>query len=97
MTALISLLLIIGAIKVRSATQTDKMENFFWIFKPVFIIIFFSVQRNKFMMLPFVVLAIMLAVGMLISVIYTAVMLFIGGKTLNGSLWLVFGLISIGT
>ncbi|GLG99613.1 hypothetical protein R5R35_005614 [Gryllus longicercus] len=67
MTVLISLLLIVGAIK-----------------------------RNKFMMLPWVALAILLAVGLVISIIYTAVVCFMDSErpnhVLRGSLWLALGL-----
>ncbi|XP_015509200.1 lysosomal-associated transmembrane protein 4B [Neodiprion pinetum] len=52
-------------------------------------------KRNTFLMLPWVVLGIMLAVSLLISVIYTSVMLFMNDDVLNGSLWIVFGLISV--
>lgn len=52
-------------------------------------------KRNKFMMLPWVILGIMLAVGALISVIYTTVMLFIGKHVLTGVIWLIFGLIFV--
>lgn len=52
-------------------------------------------QRNHYLMLPWVVLGIMLAVGLLISVIYTAVMLFIDNFVLAGCLWLVLGLLCV--
>lgn len=48
------------------------------------------------MMLPWVVLGITLAVGLLVSVIYTAVVYFIDGFVLTGVLWLIFGLIWVG-
>ncbi|XP_068084401.1 uncharacterized protein [Anabrus simplex] len=58
-----------------------------------------AIKRNKFMMLPWVVLAIMLAVGMLISVIYTAVVLFVNhdrpGNVTAAWLWLGLGLPAI--
>lgn len=46
-------------------------------------------------MLPWVVLGIMLAVGLFISVIYTAVTMFIDDFILAGCLWLVLGLLSV--
>jgi len=52
------------------------------------------VKRNHYLMMPWVVLGIMIAVGLLISVIYTAVVLFIEGFVLTGVLWLIFGLIA---
>lgn len=47
-------------------------------------------------MLPWVILGIMLAIGLLVSVIYTAVVFYIDGDSFNGTLWLVFGLIAVG-
>lgn len=52
-------------------------------------------RRNTFLMLPWVVLGIMLAVALLVSVIYTSIMFFINHDNLNGALWLVFGLIAV--
>ena len=47
-------------------------------------------------MLPWVVLGIILAIGLLISVIYTAVVFFMQGFVVEGSLWIAFGLIAVG-
>lgn len=47
-------------------------------------------------MMPWVVLGITIAIGLLISVIYTAVVFFIDGFVLAGLLWLAFGFISVG-
>lgn len=66
MTIMISLLLVIGAIR-----------------------------RNTFMMLPWVVLGIMLAVALLVSVLYTSVMFYIKGDAIGGTLWLVLGIIAV--
>jgi uncharacterized membrane protein len=46
-------------------------------------------------MLPWVVLAIMLAVGLLVSVLYNSIQCFSNDRDLEGSLWLVLGLISV--
>ncbi|XP_012269489.1 uncharacterized protein LOC105693858 [Athalia rosae] len=54
-----------------------------------------ALKRNTFLMLPWVILGIMLAVALLVSVIYTAVMLFINYDTIGGILWIIFGLISV--
>lgn len=54
-----------------------------------------AIRRSKYMMLPFVVLGIMLAIGLFISIMYTSVTNFIKGKELLGSIWLVGGLISV--
>nr|CAD7262499.1 unnamed protein product [Timema shepardi] len=51
--------------------------------------------RNKFMMLPWVVLAFMLAIGILITIIWTAVVFFIDGFVLSGVLTLVIGFIGL--
>ncbi|XP_050485902.1 uncharacterized protein LOC126871242 isoform X2 [Bombus huntii] len=66
MTILISMLLIVGAIK-----------------------------KNTFMMLPWVILGLMLAVGLLVSVLYTSIMFFVNHAAINGILWLVIGLIAV--
>jgi len=55
-----------------------------------------DLQKNTFMMLPWVVLGLMLAIALLVSVLYTAIMFFINSEVLNGILWLVFGLIAVG-
>jgi len=56
----------------------------------------YVLQRNHYLMVPWVVLGIMIAIGLLISVIYTAVVFFIDGFVLTGVLWLIFGLICCG-
>lgn len=48
------------------------------------------------MMLPWVVLGIVLAVGLLISVIWTAAVFFIDGYLLAGVLWIILGFIAVG-
>ncbi|CAD6991335.1 unnamed protein product [Ceratitis capitata] len=52
------------------------------------------IKRNHYLMMPWVVLGIMIAIGLLISVIYTAVKFFIDDYVLTGILWLVFGLLT---
>lgn len=52
------------------------------------------IRRNHYMMMPWVVLGITIAIGVLISVIYTAVVLFIEGYVLAGCIWLFGGLIA---
>ncbi|XP_063700743.1 uncharacterized protein LOC134831038 [Culicoides brevitarsis] len=66
MTILISILLIVGAMK-----------------------------RNHYLMLPWVILGIMLAIGLLISVLYTAIVLLIDGFISAGVLWIIVGLIVV--
>lgn len=52
-------------------------------------------KKNHYLMMPWVILGFMLIIGLLISVIYTAVMYFIDGFVLGGTLWLIIGLISV--
>ncbi|KAL0278627.1 UNVERIFIED_CONTAM: hypothetical protein PYX00_000395 [Menopon gallinae] len=54
-----------------------------------------ALKRNRWMMLPWVILAIILAIGLLVSVIYTSVEFYIHKDILNGTLWLVLGLIAV--
>ncbi|XP_055534156.1 uncharacterized protein LOC129723767 isoform X2 [Wyeomyia smithii] len=53
------------------------------------------IKKNHYLMMPWVILGIMLAIGLLISVIYTAVVYFIEGLVLGGTLWIVIGLVSV--
>ncbi|EZA51506.1 hypothetical protein X777_09850 [Ooceraea biroi] len=53
------------------------------------------IRKNTFMMLPWVVLGIMLAVALLVSVLYTAIMFFIHHEVINGVLWLILGLMAV--
>ncbi|XP_044252654.1 uncharacterized protein LOC123003747 [Tribolium madens] len=54
-----------------------------------------TLKRNAFLMMPWVILAIMLAIGLLVSVIYTAVQFYINGKSIEGTIWIVLGIISV--
>ncbi|XP_073974363.1 uncharacterized protein [Rhodnius prolixus] len=54
-----------------------------------------AIKRNKWLMLPWVILAIMLAIGLAISIIYTAVVFFAHEEILSGFLWLIFGLLCV--
>lgn len=49
-----------------------------------------------YLMVPFVILGIFLAVGLLVSVVYTSVKFYIDNDAFNGTLCLVLGLISLG-
>lgn len=62
-------------------------------FKLKFTNVHFIFQRNMYLMLPWVVLGLVLAIGLLISVIYTSIVFFIDGDTYNGIFSLVFGII----
>lgn len=52
-----------------------------------------ALRKNRWMMAPWVILAIILAIGLAVSVIYTSVEFFINNQPLNGSVWLIFGLL----
>ncbi|XP_070525477.1 uncharacterized protein [Cardiocondyla obscurior] len=54
-----------------------------------------ALRKNTFMMLPWVVLGLMLVIGLLVSILYTAIMFFVNSEVLNGILWLIFGLIAV--
>ncbi|KAK9500350.1 hypothetical protein O3M35_001630 [Rhynocoris fuscipes] len=51
-----------------------------------------AIKRSKWLMLPWVILAIMIAIGLAISIIYTAVVFFAHDEMLSGFLWLIIGL-----
>jgi len=53
------------------------------------------IKRNMYLMMPWVILAVMVVIGLLISVLYTAIKFYIDGDTYNGTMWLVFGLIAV--
>lgn len=48
-----------------------------------------------YFMIPWVILGIMLAIGLLVSVLYTSINFYTDGDTFNGTLWLVLGLIAV--
>ncbi|XP_057332660.1 uncharacterized protein LOC130672245 [Microplitis mediator] len=54
-----------------------------------------ALKKNTFMMLPWVVLGIMLAIGALVSVLYTSIASMVNHKILNGVLSLIIGLIFV--
>nr|XP_023025700.1 uncharacterized protein LOC111513706 [Leptinotarsa decemlineata] len=51
-------------------------------------------RRNWYLMIPWIVLGGMLSIGLLVSVLMTSIHFYIDGDTLNGTLWMVLGLIS---
>lgn len=53
-----------------------------------------TIKRNFYLMMPWVVLGGMLIIGLLVSVIITSVHFYSNNDTLNGTLWLVLGLIA---
>lgn len=62
------------------------------------LLIWGAVKRNKFLMLPWIMLAIMIAIGGLISIIWTAVVLYTSDYDSSGTsatLLLVFGLLGV--
>ncbi|XP_015591259.1 uncharacterized protein LOC107265884 [Cephus cinctus] len=54
-----------------------------------------AIKRNIYLMLPWVILGIMCVVGLVGSVLYTVIMLYIQSKVLDGSLYLLFGILAI--
>ncbi|XP_074094460.1 uncharacterized protein LOC141524458 [Cotesia typhae] len=54
-----------------------------------------ALKKNTFMMLPWVVLGLMLAIGALVSVLYTSIASMVNHKVLNGVLCLIIGLIFV--
>lgn len=55
----------------------------------------FNLQRNHYLMLPWVVLGCMLVIGFLLSVIYTTVMFIINGYLMNALVFAIVGLILV--
>ncbi|KAF5288327.1 hypothetical protein FQR65_LT12061 [Abscondita terminalis] len=76
------------------AVQIIMAINFVMTILISILLIIGTVKRNMYLMIPWVLLGIMLAIGLLVSVIYTAVDFFLKHDTLSGSLFLVFGLIA---
>jgi hypothetical protein len=56
------------------------------------VLIIGAVKRNHYLMLPWVVIGIILAVGLLISVLYTGIVLLIRSQVLAGVIWIIVGL-----
>ncbi|XP_059477037.1 uncharacterized protein LOC132197644 [Neocloeon triangulifer] len=57
------------------------------------VLILGALWQNKYLLLPWVVLGIMLVVGMVISIIYTAIRFYIWGDPTTGTLYLIVGLL----
>jgi len=53
------------------------------------------IKRNHYLMMPWVVLGITIAIGLLISILYTSIAFFIQGAVVPGLFWLIFGLIAV--
>ncbi|CAG9805497.1 unnamed protein product [Chironomus riparius] len=51
--------------------------------------------KNQYLFLPWIILGIMLCIGLLVDVIYTAVVAFLDNKVEAGIYWLVFGLLAV--
>ncbi|XP_034940477.1 uncharacterized protein [Chelonus insularis] len=54
-----------------------------------------ALKKNTFMMVPWVVLGIMLAVGALVSVLYTSIQYMVTNKVITGVICLILGLIFV--
>lgn len=53
-------------------------------------------QQNKYLLLPWVVLGLMLVIGLVISIVYTAIRFYIWGDNYTATMYLVLGLIGNG-
>jgi len=53
-------------------------------------------QKNQYLFLPWIILGIMLCIGLLVDVIYTAVVFFMDGHNKTGLIWLIAGIICVG-
>lgn len=51
--------------------------------------------RNQYLFLPWIILGIMLCIGLLVDVIYTAIVFFLDSKFNAGILWLIIGLLCV--
>ncbi|KAF5274216.1 hypothetical protein FQA39_LY07320 [Lamprigera yunnana] len=76
------------------AVQIIMVINFVMTVLISILLIVGAVKRNMYLMIPWVLLGIMLAIGLLVSVIYTSVDFFLKHESLSGGLFLLFGLIS---
>lgn len=54
-----------------------------------------TVKRNMYLMLPWIALGFLVAIGLLVSIIMTSINFFWNDDTLSGVLWLVVGLLSL--
>lgn len=52
-----------------------------------------TIKKNRWLMAPWVILAIILVIGLAVSVIYTSVEFYINNQPLNGTIWLIIGLL----
>ncbi|CAB3374171.1 Hypothetical predicted protein [Cloeon dipterum] len=60
------------------------------------VLILGAIWQNKYLLLPWVVLGLMLVIGLVISIIYTAIRFYIWGDAITGTIYLVAGLIGNG-
>ncbi|RZC39189.1 hypothetical protein BDFB_003764 [Asbolus verrucosus] len=54
-----------------------------------------AIKRNMYLMLPWVLLAIMLAISLLVSILYTSIQLYSHEQPIGGTIWLVLGLLAV--
>ncbi|KRT84464.1 hypothetical protein AMK59_841, partial [Oryctes borbonicus] len=59
------------------------------------LLLYGAIKRHMYFMLPWVILGILLALGLLISVIYTAVVEFNEERNIEGTIWLIGGIIAV--
>lgn len=53
-------------------------------------------QKNQYLFLPWLILGFMLCIGLLVDVIYTAVVNFLDDQFTAGVLWLIIGFFTVG-
>ncbi|KAB0793475.1 hypothetical protein PPYR_13095 [Photinus pyralis] len=74
------------------AVQIIMAVNFAMTILISILLIIGTMKRNMYLMIPWVLLGIMLAIGLVVSVIYTAVDFYLKKDSLTGSVVLVLGL-----
>jgi len=100
MTILISLLLILGALWVCKWSGAPRQPSpwcfILYVYTNWRACFLFHLQQNKYLLLPWVVLGLMLVIGLVISIIYTAIRFYIWGDNYTATMYLVLGLIGNG-
>ncbi|GJQ72437.1 hypothetical protein Trydic_g3513 [Trypoxylus dichotomus] len=59
------------------------------------LLLYGAIKRHMYFMLPWVILGILLALGLLISVIYTAIVEFNEERNIEGTIWLIGGILAV--
>lgn len=59
------------------------------------LLLYGAIKRHMYFMVPWVLLGALLVIGLIISVIYTAVVEFKEGRNIEGTIWIVGGIIAV--